>query len=118
MVIAVLSVGTAIALLGGGWIGVSYLLNPQTVRPVPVIPQERFTPALPSLPLSSDSIDKECRDFFDQDDAQKYYEAQGGPTSDPDGLDLDNDGQACENYPYSSSSTTSTRTLGPNLNDK
>lgn len=67
---------------------------------VATYPQESFTPQYPSVPLSTVNIDKECGDFFDQDDAQKYYIAQGGPESDPDELDLDRDGLACENYNY------------------
>jgi hypothetical protein len=58
---------------------------------------------------------KDCKDFFDQEDAQKYFIAQGGPASDPDALDLDKDGKACNNYPYSISSAA---VKEPNSNDQ
>jgi hypothetical protein len=41
--------------------------------------------------------DQNCDDFASQADAQAHYDAD---TSDPDGLDADNDGQACEAYDY------------------
>ena len=40
-----------------------------------------------------------CSDFRSQAAAQRYLEGRPG---DPDGLDRDNDGQACENYDYGS----------------
>lgn len=40
-----------------------------------------------------------CSDFRSQAAAQRYLEARPG---DPDGLDRDNDGRACENYDYGS----------------
>lgn len=57
-------------------------------------------PALPPLSSAAPVPKRSCSDFFDQQDAQNYYEALGGPKVDPSGLDLDNDGQACENYKY------------------
>lgn len=50
--------------------------------------------------------DQNCADFASQADAQAHYRAN---TSDPDGLDRDNDGIACENYTsYSDGSTDMT----------
>lgn len=47
-------------------------------------------------PYSYTSIDQDC-DYFDtQEDAQLFYEANGGPVEDPHDLDRDNDGMACD----------------------
>lgn len=46
---------------------------------------------------SSASGDRDCEDFSSQQEAQAYYEGQAG---DPDRLDDDDDGQACEAYAY------------------
>lgn len=43
--------------------------------------------------------DKDCSDFDSQRAAQIFYLKQGGPDSDPHGLDSDNDGVACESNP-------------------
>lgn len=40
--------------------------------------------------------DVDCDDFYDQYDAQDFYEAAGGPYDDPHRLDGDDDGWACE----------------------
>lgn len=37
-----------------------------------------------------------CADFDTQEEAQAFYESQGGPAEDPHGLDGDSDGIACE----------------------
>lgn len=90
-----------------GWSAVEYLLTPHALSTVATVPQESFVPQYPTVSLAEAPLDdKECQDFFDQDDAQKYYVAHGGPKVDPDDLDLDNDGQACENYRYSVSTST------------
>ena len=41
-------------------------------------------------------IDRDCGDFESQGEAQRYFEALGGPAEDPDELDGDGDGMACE----------------------
>ncbi|MGH2557543.1 MAG: hypothetical protein ACRDJH_00650 [Thermomicrobiales bacterium] len=41
----------------------------------------------------------DCEDFFTQNEAQRFYEDNGGPFSDPYWLDDDNDGIACEWLP-------------------
>lgn len=45
------------------------------------------------------SEDRDCADFPDQASAQRYYESKGGPQEDPDRLDGDNDGTACDTLP-------------------
>lgn len=45
---------------------------------------------------SSTSIDHNCDDFDTQEDAQLFYEANGGPEEDPHDLDRDDDGMACD----------------------
>ena len=42
------------------------------------------------------SGDRNCSDFASPAAAQKFFLSQGGPTSDPHGLDRDGDGNACE----------------------
>lgn len=41
-------------------------------------------------------IDKNCKDFRTQKEAQRFFIAEGGPQSDRHRLDADNDGIACE----------------------
>jgi len=45
------------------------------------------------------AADLDCADFSSQRDAQDYFLSIGGPTSDPDRLDGDSDGQACDSLP-------------------
>lgn len=89
------------AIFVGGYLLVWYLISDDKPTLLEIAPQKDFTPVNPVAPPSLVNIDKECSDFFDQEDAQRYYEAQGGPSVDPDGLDLNNNGLACENYQYS-----------------
>ena len=42
------------------------------------------------------SGDKDCSDFSSQREAQRFFKAHGGPRSDPDRLDADHNGVACE----------------------
>lgn len=51
---------------------------------------------LTNNPYSSTSTDHDCRDFKNGKEAQLFYLANGGPISDPHGLDKDNDGRACD----------------------
>lgn len=61
------------------------------------------TAAMAAIPLAGVASaaptvdDQNCKDFTSQSQAQQHYDAD---TSDPDGLDDDNDGQACEKYDY------------------
>ncbi len=52
-----------------------------------------------SLPYDPYGPDKDCGDFSSQAEAQAFFEAAGGPASDPHRLDSDSDGQVCESLP-------------------
>lgn len=54
--------------------------------------------AIPSAPAAA-SRDKDCADFPTQRAAQTFFLRHGGPRYDPDRLDGDNDGIACEDNP-------------------
>jgi len=44
-----------------------------------------------------DNVDKDCSDFGSHQEAQDYFESQGGsPSNNVDRLDRDRDGLACE----------------------
>ncbi len=53
----------------------------------------------PALSGSSVSADRDCSDFATQEEAQAFYEAAGGPATDPHQLDADGNGVACESLP-------------------
>ena len=57
------------------------------------------TPAPTATPTATEEPDRNCSDFDTWQEAQDFYEAAGGPESDPHGLDGDNDGIACEGLP-------------------
>ncbi|MDP1706318.1 MAG: excalibur calcium-binding domain-containing protein [bacterium] len=46
--------------------------------------------------LSTGEADKDCSDFKTQNEAQVFFETNGGPNSDPHNLDRDKDGKVCE----------------------
>jgi hypothetical protein len=54
--------------------------------------------AIVALPTAS-AGDKNCPDFATQKRAQFFFLKHGGPHSDPDRLDADSDGVACEDNP-------------------
>lgn len=54
---------------------------------------------LASPPAAEAAADRDCGDFDNQRQAQRYYESRGGPQRDPDRLDADGDGRACESRP-------------------
>lgn len=54
------------------------------------------------------AADRDCADFAYQEDAQAYFISLGGPSQDPDRLDADHDGQACDSLPHRGSSTPTT----------
>ncbi|WP_193613178.1 thermonuclease family protein [Nocardioides lijunqiniae] len=54
--------------------------------------------ALVSAPTAQ-AADKDCGDFPNQAAAQNFYINNGGPDSDPHGLDSEGDGVACESLP-------------------
>ena len=43
--------------------------------------------------------DYDCSDFSTQEEAQEFFEAEGGPDNDYHNLDRDGDGVACESLP-------------------
>ena len=49
-----------------------------------------------SNPYSATDIDHDCTDFETQEEAQLFFEANGGPADDPHDLDRDGDGMACD----------------------
>lgn len=51
------------------------------------------------LPSGASAGDKDCADFSSQRAAQFFYIRHGGPRYDPDRLDADHDGVACEDNP-------------------
>jgi hypothetical protein len=55
---------------------------------------------------SASAADMDCGDFANQADAQNYFVSLGGPTYDPDRLDADDDGIACDTLPCPCSSST------------
>jgi hypothetical protein len=51
---------------------------------------------LAALPSSAAASDRDCPEFSSQRAAQFYFLKHGGPRHDPDRLDADDDGVACE----------------------
>jgi hypothetical protein len=51
------------------------------------------------LPATASAADKDCANFKSQRAAQFFFLKHGGPRSDPDRLDADDDGVACEDNP-------------------
>jgi micrococcal nuclease len=45
------------------------------------------------------TADKDCSDFATHDEAQRFFEQNGGPGSDRHRLDANHDGKACESLP-------------------
>ncbi|MFD1065679.1 excalibur calcium-binding domain-containing protein [Oceanobacillus locisalsi] len=56
------------------------------------------------------AADKNCSDFETQQEAQEHYDAD---PSDPDGLDRDNDGIACESLPGGDSASSDSEASEP-----
>ncbi len=54
--------------------------------------------ALPAA-ATAHRLDKDCDNFKTQKEAQIFYIKHGGPRYDPDDLDGDDDGVACEDNP-------------------
>ncbi|WP_024985216.1 thermonuclease family protein [Brevibacillus borstelensis] len=59
-------------------------------------PQPEQASNNPKLRYDPFGPDRDCGDFASQAEAQAFFEAAGGPASDPHRLDRDNDGLACE----------------------
>lgn len=66
--------------------------NVESSTTLPVEP----VPDAPELLYDPHGEDRNCGDFETQGQAQAFYEAAGGPGSDPHGLDGDGNGVACE----------------------
>ena len=64
-------------------------------------PTAALTPEPPAEASGFDPFgpDRNCGDFDTQAEAQAFFEAAGGPGSDPHGLDGDGDGVACASLP-------------------
>jgi hypothetical protein len=58
-----------------------------------------LTSAVLFPPASASAADKDCANFKSQRAAQFFFLRHGGPQEDPDRLDGDNDGVACEDNP-------------------
>jgi hypothetical protein len=58
-----------------------------------------FATLLAAMPAAASASDKDCADFATQRAAQIFFLKHGGPRRDPDRLDGDNDGVACEDNP-------------------
>lgn len=52
-----------------------------------------------AAPPIARTADRDCSDFDSQADAQRYFREQGGPDSDPNRLDANGDGRACDSLP-------------------
>lgn len=52
-----------------------------------------------AIPSPARASDKDCSDFRTQRAAQIFFLEHGGPRRDPDRLDADHDGVACEDNP-------------------
>lgn len=59
-----------------------------------------------AAPAPAMRADRDCSDFATQKAAQEYYISRGGPQRDPDGLDADGNGVACESNPCPCSTAT------------
>jgi micrococcal nuclease len=63
-------------------------------------PNSTTNPTPTPTPVSSTHVDKDCSDFKTHSEAQAYFDAGGGSSSNNyDGLDGDHDGIACETLP-------------------
>ena len=60
----------------------------------------------PGLERAQSAGDVDCSDLANQAAAQSYFVSHGGPSSDPSGLDADDDGVACESLPCPCSTGT------------
>ena len=57
------------------------------------------SPSSSGLAYDPFGLDRDCGDFSSQAEAQAFFEAAGGPASDPHRLDSDHDGKVCESLP-------------------
>lgn len=64
-----------------------------------------------AAPVHADTVDKDCKDYATQADAQEEFDQMGGVGSDVYNLDSDDDGIACESY-FGDRSTATTINSG------
>ncbi|HEY0070224.1 MAG TPA: thermonuclease family protein [Chloroflexia bacterium] len=97
----------------GLWGDCAYFGAPLTPTPVPTTeppptvaqpattqaPNAASPTASTSLRYDPNGPDRDCGDFSTHAEAQAFFEAAGGPGSDPHKLDGDHDGVACETLP-------------------
>lgn len=77
-----------------------YTVNAQPSDAPEIVPAEPLEAELAQgLPFNPSGEGRDCGDFGTQAEAQAFYEAAGGPESDPHGLDGEGDGVACESLP-------------------
>ncbi len=67
-----------------------------SAEPAPVATVQ---PSPNGLLYDPEGPDRNCSDFERWEDAQRFFEAAGGPDSDPHRLDRDRNGTACESLP-------------------
>lgn len=70
-----------------------------------------LAPSASAVPATAADLD--CSDFSNQASAQDYFLSRGGPSSDPDRLDADGDGIACESTPCPCNHSTTPTTPPP-----
>jgi Excalibur calcium-binding domain len=74
-----------------------------------------YAPASSTSDQTASATDRDCPDFASQADAQAAFAAVPG---DPERLDADNDGQACEDYTYAAASATNASTGGSQVSTR
>lgn len=72
---------------------------PTVSSPTPSPVTEPESTSSSSLAYDPYGPDRNCGDFSSQVEAQAFFEAAGGPASDPHRLDSDDDGRVCESLP-------------------
>lgn len=72
-------------------------------------------PAEASTARSTRAAERNCSDFADQRAAQRHFVRRGGPRRDPDGLDSDGNGVACESRPCPCSKKRSPKPKRPQV---
>lgn len=73
--------------------------TPAVAEPTVQVPVAPAPTVSNSLPYDPSGPDRDCGDFATHAEAQAFFEAAGGPASDPHRLDGDHDGVACETLP-------------------
>ena len=98
---------------------ISSMPTPVVVTPTPVPPTSGQTPLKTPIPTphptspEAEEADHRCSDFDSWRESQEFFEAAGGPNSDPHGLDENNDGIACESLPGAPAHSPPTATHTP-----